>query len=95
MDMSQNHSQTSWRDDPRLKSMDPQKLLFLDEYAARVRSLPQNKKLPFLISLRKEAMSRGIQFDDQETLLLISVLSANLSPEQKKSVELFQKIRGL
>jgi hypothetical protein len=87
------HANTgSWQQDPRLSSMDPGKLKFLEEYSARIRDLPNDKKLPFLLSLQGEANRRNLHFSDAETLLLVNVLSTNLSPEQKNRIRMLQTL---
>jgi hypothetical protein len=82
----------SWQQDPRLSSMDPAKIKFLEEYSLRIRNLPNDKKLPFLLSLQAEANRRNLQFSDSETLLLVNVLSTNLSPEQKNRIRMLQTL---
>jgi hypothetical protein len=91
------HDQTkgrsdSWQQDPRLSSMDPAKIKFLEEYSTRIRNLPNDKKLPFLLSLQAEATRRNLRFSDSETLLLVNVLSTNLSPEQKNRIRMLQTL---
>jgi hypothetical protein len=91
------HDQTkeradSWQQDPRLSSMDPAKIKFLEECYARIHDLPNDKKLPFLLSLQAEANRRNLQFSDAETLLLVNVLSTNLSQEQKKRIRMLQTL---
>jgi hypothetical protein len=72
--------------------MDPDKIKFLEEYSVRIRELPNDKKLPFLLSLQAEANRRNLQFSDSETLLLVNVLSTNLSSEQKKRIRMLQTL---
>jgi hypothetical protein len=92
-DKASTHARTgSWQQDPRLSSMDPDKIKFLEEYSVRIRELPNDKKLPFLLSLQAEANRRNLQFSDSETLLLVNVLSTNLSSEQKKRIRMLQTL---
>ena len=71
---------TNWKQDPRLKNMNPKKLSLLTEFAKRVETTPKDQLLPTLLSLNAEASQKGIQFNDEETDLLISIMSANMNP---------------
>lgn len=78
---------TNWKQDPRLKTMNSQKLSMLNEFAKRVETTPKDQLLPTLLSLNAEASQKGIQFNDQETDLLISIMSANMDQNEKKRIE--------
>ncbi|GLC78827.1 hypothetical protein [Lacrimispora brassicae] len=77
----------NWKQDPRLKTMNSQKLSMLNEFAKRVETTPKDQLLPTLLSLNAEASQKGIQFNDQETDLLISIMSANMDQNEKKRIE--------
>lgn len=77
----------NWKDDPRLKEMDAKKLGYLNEFADRVRKAPKDQLMATFLSLNMEASQKGIQFTDQETELLVSILTANMSPAEKKRLE--------
>lgn len=77
----------NWKDDPRLKGMDAKKLEYLNEFADRVRQAPKNRLMATFLSLNMEASQKGIQFTDQETELLVSILTANMSPSEKKRLD--------
>lgn len=78
---------TNWKQDPRLKNMNPKKLSLLTEFAKRVESAPKDQLLPTLLSLNAEASQKGIQFNDEETDLLISIMSTNMNPNEKKRID--------
>ncbi len=77
----------NWKDDPRLKGMDAKKLEYLNEFADRVRQAPKDRLMATFLSLNMEASQKGIQFTDQETELLVSILTANMSPSEKKRLD--------
>ncbi|WP_077611130.1 hypothetical protein [Clostridium sp. Marseille-P2415] len=77
----------NWKQDPRLKKMNPQKLSLLNEFAKRVESTPKDQLLPTLLSINAEASQKGIHFNDDETDLLISIMSANMSPAERKRMD--------
>lgn len=74
-----------WKKDPRLKGMDEKKLKYLTDLAATVEHTPKDKMMPLLMSLTSGG--KGLNFSDQETELIVSILTANMSAAQKKQVE--------
>lgn len=78
---------SNWKQDPRLKKMNPKKISMLTEFAAKVESTPKDQLMTTLLSLNAEASQRGIQFNDEETDLLISIMSTNMSPAEKNRLD--------
>lgn len=76
-----------WQKDPRLQNLDPAKLAYLNEFALHASQLSKGQILPTFLSLQAEAGKRGIQFSDEETALLVSVLAADMSPADKKRLD--------
>jgi len=72
--------------------MNPQKLSMLNEFAKRVETTPKDQLLPTLLSLNAEASQKGIQFNDQETDLLISIMSANMDQNERKRIDTFRML---
>lgn len=67
--------------------MNPQKISMLTEFAAKVESAPKDQLMTTLLALNAEASQRGIQFNDEETDLLVSIMSANMTPAEKNRVD--------
>ncbi len=78
-------TQQDWRKDPRLKNMDEQKLKYLTELAEKAGKTPRDKLLPLLMGLASG--NNGMNFTDQETDLMVSILCAGMSPAQRKQIE--------
>ena len=74
-----------WRQDPRLQGMNSQKLKYLADLAAQVEKTPKNNLLPLLMSI--SAGSSQMDFSDSETDLLVSILTADMSKEEKKKLD--------
>lgn len=75
----------NWRQDPRLKGMDERKLRYLSELADKAGKTPKDKLMPLLLSMASG--NNGMTFNDQETDLIVSILTAGMNPAQKKQVE--------
>lgn len=80
-------SENNWKQDPRLRAMSPQKLKYITEFADRVSNLPKDQILPTFMAMQMETSQNCIQFTDQETDLLVSVLTAGMSPAEKKRLD--------
>ena len=77
-----------WKNDPRLAGMDPVKLQYIEKIAAQVSSQSKTEILPTLLSLQAEARKNDISFTDQETALLISIITSGMPPDEKKKIEM-------
>lgn len=81
---------TNWKQDPRLKAMNKQKLDFLTEFAERLENADRSKLMETLMAINLEARQKGIQFNDKETSLLVNILSANMAPAERKKVDMLK-----
>lgn len=75
-----------WKQDPRLKGMDEKKLKYITDMAAKAENTPKDKLMPLFMNLATGG-NGGMNFNDQETDLFVSILTAGMSPAQKKQVE--------
>lgn len=82
----------AWKQDPRLASMNPEKLEFLTDFAKQLGSAPKDQSLARFISWSTEAQNRGITFSDQEAKLLTDILISHLSSAEKGRFDLFRTL---
>ena len=75
-----------WKEDPRLSGMDARKLEYLNHFAEKVQKTPKNQLMTLFLSLNLDAQKQGIQFNDKETDLLVSILTADMPPAEKKKL---------
>lgn len=80
----------NWKEDPRLKDLDKKKLDMLEEFSEKVKRAPKNRLLPALLSLNMEAQAKGIVFSDQETEAIVSILSAGMTPQEQKKIDMLK-----
>ena len=74
---------TAWKQDPRLKTMDPEKVKYLSNLAETVERTPKDKLMPLFMSMA--AGSSQYHFSDDETDLLVSIMTAKMNPAEKKA----------
>ena len=82
----------NWKQDPRLNSMDPNKIALLSEFAKKVETAPKNQLIQTLLALNLGAREKNVSFSDQETELLLSILSAGMSPAERKRMDTLKMI---
>ena len=82
----------SWKNDPRLKTMDKEKLELLTRFAAQAGQSEKEEFPKTLMAIHLEAQKQGIHFSDKETALLINILSAHMTPREKKKIDLLKMI---
>ena len=82
----------SWKQDPRLKSMNPEKIKFLTDFAEQLNTTPKDQMLARLIAFSAEARRRNISFSDQETRLLTDILINYLTPADRSR---FDRLRSM
>ena len=88
----QNTNFESWKNDPRLKSMDPNRLAMLTAFAKELSEAPAEQKMPVFLSINQKAAAGGMNFTPDERELLVSVLTENMSKEEKAKVQLIRNL---
>lgn len=83
-------NQNDWKKDPRLNGMDEQKLRYLSELADKAGKTPKDKLMPLLMNMASG--NNNMNFNDQETELMVSILTANMNPAQKKQVDMLREL---
>lgn len=73
------------KQDPRLNGMEKEKLDFLTRLVKEAGQTSPNSLLPLL--LRAVQNGQQTDFTDQETELIFSILTAELTPAQQKQAE--------
>lgn len=82
----------SWKQDPRLKQMDPQKLELLTQFASRLEHASSDKLIEEFMSVHLDARQKGVQFNDEETNLLITILSSYMAPSERKKINFLRMV---
>ena len=82
----------SWKQDPRLKAMNKDKLAMLTEFAERIEHSDKNNMMEAFMAINMEARQKGVQFNDRETDLLVNILSSRMPPSEKKKIDLLKML---
>lgn len=81
-----------WKNDSRIKSLNPEKIRFLTELSEQIRRTPRPQLMNQLLSINLEARKRGIVFTDGETELLTEILTERLSPAERGKLDLLRTL---
>ena len=81
-----------WKKDPRIQSMNPEKVEFLSRLTAEIQNTPKNQLLNKFLSLSLEARQNGISFSNQETDLMTGILMNYMNPADKGKLNLLRTL---
>ena len=82
----------SWKQDPRIQKMSPEKIDFLSSMTAKIQNSSPNQLLSQFMMLNTEASRRGLTFTDEETELLTEVLVSHMNPAYKGRLGMLRQL---
>ena len=80
---------------PLLKDINPQKMQILGEVLSQAGTKSTNELLPYFMAASQKASSMGVAFSNQETDLIIDLLTQNMSDAEKARVNSIRKLAML
>ncbi len=80
---------------PLLKDINPQKMQILGEILSQAGNKSTNELLPYFMAASQKASSMGVAFSNQETDLIIDLLTQNMSDAEKARVNSIRKLAML
>ena len=83
---------SDWKDNPIFQKMDPRKKRILEQLADNGRGRSAKQAMPLLMAAMSELKKQNLTFTPEESSVLISVLSADLSPAERQKVEKMRHI---
>lgn len=81
-----------WQQDPRLKSMNPEKIKFLTDFAEQTANIRKDQLFNRLLSLSMEAEQQNISFTNQETALVTEILFSHMNPLERKKLDMLRML---
>lgn len=73
-------------------NMPPEKAQFIRQMVNEAAGKNQNELVSFLLGMNRQISGKHMNFSDEETDALVSQLTANLSPKERKRVELLRQL---
>ncbi len=81
-----------WINHPAMKNIDARKLAVLVDLANEAEGKSADKALPVLIKANAKMKALGLSFTQDETNLLIEILTKDMSPADKQKLEMIKKM---
>lgn len=75
------NQERSWMDDPALRNIDREKLIFLQNAVFDSKNLTQKEMMPFLMAMAQKAKKNSIQFTESEMKLIVDALKKTSTKE--------------
>ena len=83
-------SEHNWKQDPRLIHMNPEKLQYIESFADKIRKTPKTQLIPLFLSIQNESQKHNMSFTDEETDLLVDILTADMNAAEKQKLEMLK-----
>ena len=84
----------NWKQDPRLKAMDPEKVTLLTGFAEKISHTDQSHFMSSFLQICQEANAKGLHFTDSETALLVEILSCHMPEKDRKKLQFLKLAAG-
>jgi hypothetical protein len=77
----------SWTENPLLKDIDPRKMEIITELITETKGKSVNMAMPALMKANNQLKSEGMSFTNEESALIMELLTKDMSPEEKIKLE--------
>ena len=84
----------NWKQDPRLKAMDPEKVTLLTGFAEKISHTDQSHFMSSFLQICQEANAKGLHFTYSETALLVEILSCHMPEKDRKKLQFLKLAAG-
>lgn len=82
----------SWINHPAIKNIDARKLAILVDLINEAEGKPLDKALPILLKTKTKLNALGLSFTNEETSLILDILSKDMSATEKIKFENMKRI---
>ena len=78
-----------------MPNLDPRKLMLINEFKNMANGKSSDEILPLVLAMSKKSNSMGLQFSSEEMHQIVNTLSADLSPAEKKRVDMMMNMMSV
>lgn len=75
-----------------MANLDPRKLMLINEFKNMAVGKSSDEILPLVLAMSKKSNSMGLNFSNEEMHQIINAFSADLSPAEKKRVDMMMNM---
>ncbi len=81
-----------WINHPAMKNIDARKLAILVDLANEAEGKSAEKALPLLIKANAKMKALGLTFSQEESNLMVEILTKDMTPADKQKLEMIKKM---
>ena len=78
-----------------MPNLDPRKLMLINEFKNMANGKSSDEILPLVLAMSKKSNSMGLQFSNEEMNQIISTLTADLAPAEKKRIDMMMNMMSV
>ena len=90
--MSEHKQDPAWMQEPSVKNIPKEKLVFLQKLVFESSSLSQKELLPFLMALAQRSKSSNISFSADEMNAIIEAIKKHSTPAELAKIDQIMKL---
>ncbi|MBR2948310.1 MAG: hypothetical protein IKC46_00455 [Lachnospiraceae bacterium] len=90
--MSNSIQEPAWMQEPAVRKIPKEKLLFLQKLVFESSTLSQKELLPFLMALAQKSKSSNISFSKEEMNAIIEAIKKHSSPAEIAKINQIMKL---
>lgn len=83
---------SEWIYDPELAGIDKEKIDFIKKILFDSKNLTEQEKMPYLLALLSKAKTNRMEFTNDETARIVSVIRKHSAPEEVQRIEQLLKM---
>lgn len=82
----------SWANNPALKDINPRKMEIITELVKETEGKPATLSMPALMKANNTLKQEGMAFTQEESTLIMDILTKNMTSEEKVKLENLKKM---
>lgn len=75
-----------------MAGIDPRKLMLINEFKNMANGKSTDEILPLMLAMSQKSNSMGLNFSEDETQQIVSSLTADMPPAEKKKVDMMMNM---
>lgn len=80
-------SDMSWIHNPELKNLSPRKMELVTKLVEESQGKSLSQAIPILMGIQKTLQAEGLSFTDEESALIMDILTRDMTLKEKQQVE--------
>ncbi|MFW5631718.1 MAG: hypothetical protein ACOCMZ_01030 [Acetivibrio ethanolgignens] len=82
----------SWIHNPELKRLSPRKMELVTKLVEETNGKTLTQSIPVLVSINKTLQTEGLSFTEEESALILDILTRDMTLKEKQQVEQMKQI---